>query len=191
MEAGWHCRRPYFNAYENCKRLPGSEPTRMDAVHWAAMSPQAVAIPLLAACISLPAPFAQAATANAYVNPAVCAQCHAEKARTYSQTGMGQSFYRMTAEKAVENFKSGLPFHHSASDTYFNVFERDGKYFQRRWQLGFDGRETNVEEKRIDFVLVGESCAHLPAPDCARHAPAVAARVVLREGRLLGGESGL
>lgn len=109
---------------------------------------------LLAICILLPAPFVQAAApTNAYVDPAVCGQCHTEKARTYSQTGMGRSFYRMTAEHAVEDFKSGLPFHHSASDTYFAVFEGGAKYFQRRWQVGFDGHETNVEEKQIDFVM--------------------------------------
>jgi predicted CXXCH cytochrome family protein len=100
--------------------------------------------------VTLPAP---ALAANAYVDPAVCARCHADKARTYSQTGMGRSFYRLTPQTAIEDFKSGLPFHHAASDAYFNVFERDGKYFQRRWQIGFDGRETNVEEKQIDFVL--------------------------------------
>jgi predicted CXXCH cytochrome family protein len=94
-----------------------------------------------------------AAADNGYVDSALCSQCHAGKARTYSQTGMGRSFSRMTAEKAVEDFKSGLPFYHTASDSYFNVFERGGEYFHRRWQVGFDGRETNVEEKRIDFVL--------------------------------------
>jgi tetratricopeptide (TPR) repeat protein len=94
-----------------------------------------------------------AAAPNAYVDPAVCAQCHADKARTYSQTGMARSFYRMTAQTAVEDFKSGLPFYHAPSDTWFNIIERGGKYFQRRWQVGFDGRETNVEEKQIDFVL--------------------------------------
>ncbi len=105
-------------------------------------------IPILAICLPL-----SLAAANTYVDPALCAQCHAGKARTYSQTGMARAFYRMTPEKAVEDFKSGLPFHHAASDTYFNMFERGGKYFQRRWQVGFDGRETNVEEKQIDFVL--------------------------------------
>jgi len=111
------------------------------------------AIPLLAICVPWPAPFAQAATGNAYVDPALCGRCHADKARTYGRTGMGRSFYRMNAAKAVEDFKSGLPFYHSASDSYFDVFERGGKYFQRRWQVGFDGRETNVDEKQIDFVL--------------------------------------
>ena len=92
---------------------------------------------------------APARAANAYIDPAACARCHADKAKTYSQTGMGRSFYRMTPETAVEDFKSGLPFHHPASDTYFNVFERGGNYFERRWQIGFDkqenqcGREAN------------------------------------------------
>jgi tetratricopeptide (TPR) repeat protein len=103
--------------------------------------------------IGVVVPGAGAAVGNSYVDPAVCGQCHAGKARTFRQTGMGRSFYRLTAETAVEDFKSGLPFHHLASDTYFNVLLRGGKYFQRRWQVGFDGRETNVEEKQIDFVL--------------------------------------
>jgi len=110
-------------------------------------------IPIPAICAALLAAQARAVAANAYIDPAVCGQCHADKARTYSQTGMGRSFYRMTAEKALEDFNSGLPFYHAASDTWFNSFERGGKYFQRRWQMGFDGRETNVEEKQIDFVM--------------------------------------
>ena len=108
---------------------------------------------LIAICIPLWAAPPQTPAANAYVNPALCGQCHPDKARTYSQTGMGRSFYRMTADHAVENFKSGLPFYHPASDTYFSVFERGGKYFQRRWQVGFDRRETNIDEKQIDFVM--------------------------------------
>ncbi len=29
----------------------------------------------------------------------------------------------------------------------------DGAWYQRRWQTGFDGKETNVDEKRVDYVL--------------------------------------
>ena len=112
-----------------------------------------IRIAILLTAIGVVAPGARAAAGNAYVDPAVCGQCHADKAQTYRQTGMGRSFYRLTPETAVEDFKSGLPFYHPASDTWFNVLARGGKYFQRRWQIGFDGRETNVEEKQIDFVL--------------------------------------
>ena len=33
------------------------------------------------------------------------------------------------------------------------MVERGGSWFQRRWQTGFDGKETNVDEKRVDYVL--------------------------------------
>ena len=111
-----------------------------------------IAVAILAIGIGVVAPVVHAA-GNAYVDSAVCGQCHADKAQTYRQTGMGRSFYRLTAETAVEDFKSGLPFYHKASETYFNVLVRGGNYFQRRWQIGFDRRETNVEEKQIDFVI--------------------------------------
>jgi hypothetical protein len=33
------------------------------------------------------------------------------------------------------------------------MLQRGGELFQRRWQIGFDGKETNVDEKRVDYVL--------------------------------------
>jgi len=90
---------------------------------------------------------------NRYVDPAMCSQCHAEIANNFRQTGMGRSFYRLSPANAVEDFTPRKPFYHQASNCYFAMIERDGKYYQRRWQEGFDGRETNVEEKQVDFVL--------------------------------------
>ena len=90
--------------------------------------------------------------ANKYVDPALCGTCHAEIARTFAQTGMGRSFSQITAESPGDPF-SGKPFYHEASDSYFEMIRRDGKTYQRRWQLGYDGRETNVEEKSADYVL--------------------------------------
>jgi predicted CXXCH cytochrome family protein len=95
----------------------------------------------------------QSASANEYIDSAVCARCHGDIARTFQKTGMGRSFYHMSAPNAVEDFQSGKPFHHEPSESYFAMIERGGKYYQRHWQLGFDGKETNVEEKQIDFVL--------------------------------------
>jgi predicted CXXCH cytochrome family protein len=87
-----------------------------------------------------------AAAAHAQVS--ACAPCHAEIAASYAKTGMGRSFYPMAAEALPEK-----PYYHEPSDSYFRTVERAGKYFQRRWQLGHDGQEANVEEKRIDFVM--------------------------------------
>ncbi|MBV8844399.1 MAG: tetratricopeptide repeat protein [Bryobacterales bacterium] len=91
--------------------------------------------------------------ANAYVDPAVCADCHGDIAAKYAKTGMGRSFLRPNAENTIQDFPPGKKFHHKASDSYFSMFERGGKFYQRRWQLGFDGKEINVDEKQVDYVI--------------------------------------
>jgi tetratricopeptide (TPR) repeat protein len=66
---------------------------------------------------------------------------------------MARSFYRPSTEKTVEDYTTKNTFYHPASDRYYRMYQRDGKYFQRRHQIGFDGKETNVVEREIDFVL--------------------------------------
>jgi predicted CXXCH cytochrome family protein len=93
------------------------------------------------------------AAGNAYVNPTLCADCHGDIAAKYAKTGMGRAFSRPTAENTLQDFPRGSKFHQKASDSYFSMFDRDGKYYQRRWQIGFDGKETNVDEKQVDYVI--------------------------------------
>ena len=66
---------------------------------------------------------------------------------------MGRSFYRLPAGVPAVDLISGKPFYHAASDNYFATTARGGRYYQRRWQIGFDGKETNLEEKQVDFVI--------------------------------------
>ncbi len=89
---------------------------------------------------------------NTYVDPALCATCHTEIAGNYAKTGMGRSFAKITPENPAAPFP-GKPFYHEPSDSYFAMVVRDGKTYQRRWQIGYDGKETNVEEKSVDYVL--------------------------------------
>uniref|UniRef100_Q026Y4 TPR repeat-containing protein n=1 Tax=Solibacter usitatus (strain Ellin6076) TaxID=234267 RepID=Q026Y4_SOLUE len=88
-----------------------------------------------------------------YVAAAVCASCHAKIAKTYRQTGMGRSFYRPTAANMVEDYGQRNRLSHRASGRSYTMFERDGEWFQRRHQTGFDGKETNVVEMRVDYVI--------------------------------------
>jgi len=97
------------------------------------------------------APAAKSAP-NSYVDPAICSRCHQGIAATFAKTGMARSFYRAMSQNLAEAVKSG-PYFHEASHTYFETIERAGKFYQRRWQIGFDGRDTNIEEKQIDYVL--------------------------------------
>lgn len=97
---------------------------------------------------------AKADTANpGYIDPAVCSGCHANIAQTYRRTGMGRSFYRPTLSNTIGEGNKSPTYYHKASDSYFTMLERDGRFYQRRYQIGFDGKETNAIEKQIDFVM--------------------------------------
>jgi tetratricopeptide (TPR) repeat protein len=92
-------------------------------------------------------------TASGYVDSAACAECHSEIAETYRLTGMGRSFYRPRSENPQEDYKSHNSFYHQASDRYYTLVERGGQFFQRRHQIGMDGKETNVVEVSVDLVI--------------------------------------
>ncbi len=98
-------------------------------------------IPLVILALSLLA-CAQAESAD-------CAPCHSKIVDTYQRTGMARSFYRPTAR----DFPQTSTYYHKPSDSYFTTLQRDGKYYQRRYQLAPDGTQTNVMEKRVDYVM--------------------------------------
>ena len=64
---------------------------------------------------------------------------------------MGRSFSGPTTGNTLANWKGS--YYHAPSDSYFTMLQRDGRFFQRRHQLGPGGRETNVMEKPIDFII--------------------------------------
>src|SRR5271156_2250451 len=98
-------------------------------------------------------PQTSALSTATYVDSKLCDKCHLGQAQTYRLTGMGRSFYRPQPENTVENYFHDNSYYHEASNIHFTMIERDGKYYQRRYQIGYLGAETNVEEKQIDFVM--------------------------------------
>jgi tetratricopeptide (TPR) repeat protein len=88
-------------------------------------------------------------TENRYVDSSVCADCHPTVAETYARTGMGRSFSKPNPGNAA----AGATYYHKPSDSYFTMVERDGRFYQQRYQIGFDGKPTNTFEKEIHFVL--------------------------------------
>src|ERR1035438_1669495 len=73
-----------------------------------------------------PSPRPVSSPANHYVDPALCARCHAEIANNFRKAGMGRSFHRLSPATAIEDFTPGKPFYHQASECYFAMIERDG-----------------------------------------------------------------
>ena len=91
--------------------------------------------------------------ATTYVDPKLCAGCHAAQWETFRQTGMGRSFYSATPANMADHFTSGASFYHKASDRYYQMLRRGDRFFQRRYQKALDGSETNVVEAPIDYVM--------------------------------------
>ena len=86
---------------------------------------------------------------NEYVDTAICAECHADIAAKYSNTGMARSFYPPDAA-SVPNPKA---YFHRTSGTWYQVVAKDGGWYERWWQIGFKGQEESAGESKIDYVM--------------------------------------
>jgi predicted CXXCH cytochrome family protein len=75
-----------------------------------------------------------------------CATCHPAIAASFQKTGMARSFYKPAAIEPVR-------YYHQLSDTWYEILERGGSYYQRRWRVGYAGKETEIQESRIDYVM--------------------------------------
>jgi predicted CXXCH cytochrome family protein len=91
--------------------------------------------------------------ATGYTDPTACTGCHGNIAHTYSLTGMGRSFYRPAMSNTIGSGGQSPTYYHKASDSYFMMLERDGQFYQQRYQIGPDGKQTNAIEKQIDYVV--------------------------------------
>jgi predicted CXXCH cytochrome family protein len=86
-------------------------------------------------------------------NSRICAGCHRAIWETYRGTGMGRSFQSASQENTIEDFTDRNTYYHQPSDSYFTMLRRDGKYYQRRYQLDSRGEPVNVMEKQIDYIM--------------------------------------
>ena len=99
--------------------------------------------------------------------------CHQNIARAYDTTGMHRSFHRPTSADTIEDYKTHNTLYNKASGLYYTMLERDGKFYQRRYEIGFDGKETNVVEKQVDTSSAPEImceliCTAEPTADSSR-----------------------
>lgn len=90
---------------------------------------------------------------SGYVDPAVCSHCHQDIATTYRLTDMGRSVTVPGPSDTIEDYKEKNTLYHAPSRMHYTMVGRDGVYYQRRYEMGFGGKETNVVEERIDYVI--------------------------------------
>jgi Flp pilus assembly protein TadD len=125
---------------------------------WWAFTSFAVALAVAASASLLyrhnrPHPGPNDGSASQYVDSNVCMQCHLGIANSYSKTGMGHSIYPATAENVIEDYRDKNKVYHAASANYYTMVQSDGKFYQRRHQIGFNGSVANVAEEQVDYVI--------------------------------------
>jgi tetratricopeptide (TPR) repeat protein len=91
--------------------------------------------------------------AGGYADPAECATCHDQIARTYSLTGMARSFSKIEVDRALADFTTRNRFEHAVSGRDYTMLQRDGRFFQRRQQSGFDGTPAEPLELEAHYVI--------------------------------------
>ena len=89
---------------------------------------------------------------SGYIDDAVCAGCHADRAKTYTHVGMANSFYAARGSKVIEDFEAP-PFFHAPSNQYFEMRRRGAEVVFRRWQLAADGAPIHVFERTVDWII--------------------------------------
>lgn len=98
------------------------------------------------------AALAVAAVMNGYADDAVCAGCHADRAKTYQHVGMARSFSRPRAGAFIEDFDAS-PYFHERSKQYFEMRRRGDALVFRRWQVAADGTPIHLFEQQVDWIL--------------------------------------
>lgn len=90
---------------------------------------------------------------SAYAPSGGCNQCHAEMADRYRRVAMARSLYRPTSANVIEDYRRNNHFHHAASGNHYRMVERDGRFYQQRFLLDERGREINLLEVEIHYIL--------------------------------------
>ena len=70
---------------------------------------------------------------------------------SYALTGMARSFTRLGAGKSWLGTAGRV--HHKASDRHYTMLQRDGRFYQRRHEIGFGGTETNTIEVEAHYAI--------------------------------------
>ncbi len=66
---------------------------------------------------------------------------------------MARSFARVSDATPIEDYERNNSFFHAASGRHYSVFRRNGRIFQRRYELDAGGSESNVLELEAAFAI--------------------------------------
>src|SRR5439155_25836493 len=75
-----------------------------------------------------------AASLSFYIDAKQCQACHAAIHRTYQHVGMARSFAPTPHASPIEDYERRNHFFHARSGRHYQMFRRDGRFLQRRYE---------------------------------------------------------
>lgn len=82
------------------------------------------------------------------VDPKLCRACHTTIFDSYQRTGMARAFAPATADTPANT-----DFPHNKSNRFYQVIYRDGRIYQRRWEVAPDGKQSNAFELEATHIV--------------------------------------
>ena len=87
------------------------------------------------------------------IDPVTCRACHRDIYDRYSVTPMARSFYSSQRAEVIEDWGQNNRFHHQPSGFDYEMTQRDGQFYVRRYQRDDKGQPTNVFELRVTHIM--------------------------------------
>lgn len=100
-----------------------------------------------------PPPFTNLSPTVSYVGSKACASCHQEVFDTYSKSEMGRSMSRLDQSNIIELFPQKTPVHDPVKDYFYEMIERDGKFYQREFRRDDNGRLIHERLVEAQYVM--------------------------------------
>jgi tetratricopeptide (TPR) repeat protein len=89
----------------------------------------------------------------AYVPSGSCRACHPAIADSYQNVAMARSLYRPAVANIIEDYRAKNQFYHAASERHYRMTERAGRFYQQRYQRDERGREVNLLEVEVSYII--------------------------------------
>lgn len=88
-----------------------------------------------------------------YLGQKVCGTCHREIYQSFQKHGMGRSLSRPAPDNVIEDYQRNNSFYHQKSGFYYEMVQRDGRFFQRRYLKNVKGQAVHVHEEEVTYVV--------------------------------------
>ena len=87
-----------------------------------------------------------------YLGQKVCGTCHREIYESFQKHGMGRSLSRPTPDNVIEDYQRNNTFFHRKTGFYYEMVQRDGRFFQRRYLKNAKGQAVHVHEEEVTYI---------------------------------------